>query len=61
MDLPPPFNGQAPVLSCSPVLMQFTFLVLIYKIKDGEKLSPPWKMKGLRVGVGERLVRKEFC
>lgn len=53
MDLPPPFNGPAPVLSCSPVLMQFTFLVLIYTIKDGEKLSPPWEMKGLRVGVGE--------
>lgn len=53
MDLPPPFSRQAPVLSCSPVLMQFTFLVLIYKIKDGEKLSPPWVMKGLRVGVGE--------
>lgn len=53
MDLPPPFNGPAPVLSCPPVLMQFTFLVLIYTIKDGEKLSPPWEMKGLRVGVGE--------
>ena len=53
MDLPPTFNGQATVLSCSRVLMQFTFLVLIYQIKDGEKLSPPWVMKGLRVGVGE--------
>ena len=53
MALPPPFNRQAPVLSCSPVLMQFTLLILIYKIKDREKLSPPWEMEGLRVGVGE--------
>lgn len=32
-----PLDRQAPALSCSPVLTRFTFSILIYKIKDGEK------------------------